>query len=167
MGFHRGRSGVQPGVVTCGCCKTKVRSFIESACRTVLKPPASTWCCFIEKAKLLCFCLPKENTTRNHVYITFIMGFMFLSRRSGRTRHHNMLRGITFPSHAWGIQPITTRWIAGQSQHSSLFRWAFLKIDAFQKVGHRGETIMYSMWKIMCFLTLNLINTFHYTKYTK
>uniref|UniRef100_A0A673GWM9 Crystallin, gamma N2 n=1 Tax=Sinocyclocheilus rhinocerous TaxID=307959 RepID=A0A673GWM9_9TELE len=26
-----------------------------------------------------------------------------------------------------------------------------VKIDAFQKAGHRGETIMYSMWKIMCF----------------
>ena len=126
------------------------------------------WRCFIEKAKLLCFCLPKEDTTRNHVYITFIMGFMFMSRRSGRTRHHNMLRGVTFPSHAWGIRPITTHWISGQSQHTSLFRpMSFVRSDAFQKVGHRGETIMYSMWKIMCFFTLNRINTFHYTKYTK
>ena len=79
---------------------------------------------------------------------------MVLSRCIGR-QHHSMLRGITFLSHAWGIRPITTHWIAGQSQHSSLFRaMSLVKIYAFQKAGHRGETIMYSMWKIMCFLSL-------------
>ncbi len=29
-----------------------------------------------------------------------------------------------------------------------------------------GATIIYSMWKIMCFWTLNHINALHYTKYT-
>uniref|UniRef100_A0A8C1UMT5 Terminal uridylyl transferase 4 n=1 Tax=Cyprinus carpio TaxID=7962 RepID=A0A8C1UMT5_CYPCA len=43
----------------------------------------------------------------------------------------------------------------GQSQCTSLFRaMSFVKIDAFQKAGHRGETTMYSIWKIMCFLNL-------------
>ncbi len=28
----------------------------------------------------------------------------------------NMVRGVTFPSHAWGIWPITMHWIAGQSE---------------------------------------------------
>ncbi len=79
---------------------------------------------------------------------------MFLSRRAG-TQHHNTVRGVTFPSHAWGIRPITTHWIAGQSEHASLLRtMSFVKIEAFQKAGHRGATIMYSMWKIMCFLNL-------------
>ncbi len=46
----------------------------------------------------------------------------------------NMVRGVTFPSHAWGIQPITTHWIAGQLEHIALFRtMSFVKIDAFQK----------------------------------
>ncbi len=38
------------------------------------------------------------------------------------TRHHNTVRGVTFPSHAWGIRPITLHWISGQSEHTSLFR---------------------------------------------
>ncbi len=47
-----------------------------------------------------------------------------------------MVKGVTFPSHAWGIQPITTHWIAGQSEHTVLFRtMSFIKIDAFQKGG--------------------------------
>ncbi len=73
------------------------------------------------------------------------------------TRHHNTVRGVTFPSHAWGIRPITMHWIAGQSEHASLLRtMSFVKIDAFQKGGHTGATIMYSMWKIMCFLNRKL-----------
>ncbi len=48
----------------------------------------------------------------------------------------NMVRGVTFPSHAWGIWPITTHWIAVQSERTSLFRtMSFLKIDVFQKGG--------------------------------
>ncbi len=67
------------------------------------------------------------------------------------TAFPNMVRGVTFPSHAWGIQPITSHWTAGQSEHTSLFRtMSFVKIDTFQK----GATIMYGMWKIMCFLNL-------------
>ncbi len=47
-------------------------------------------------------------------------------------------------------------WIAGQSEHTSLLRtMSFVKIGAFQT---GGATIMYSMRKIMCFLTLNCIN---------
>ncbi len=45
------------------------------------------------------------------------------------------VRGVTFPSHAWGIRPITTdHWRAGQSEHASLLRtMSFVKIDPFQK----------------------------------
>ncbi len=76
-----------------------------------------------------------------------------MSRRDG-TLHHNTVRGVTFPSHAWGIRPITTHWIAGQSEHALLLRMmSFVKINTFQ-AGHRGATVMYSMWKIMCFLNL-------------
>ncbi len=61
--------------------------------------------------------------------------------------------GVTFP-HAWGIRPITTHWLAGQSKHTVLFRtidiintmsmfrtMSFVKIDVFQKGKHveRGE----------------------------
>ncbi len=45
-----------------------------------------------------------------------------------------MVRGVTFLSHARGIRPITTHWIAGQSEHTSLFKMmSFVNIDAFQK----------------------------------
>ncbi len=71
--------------------------------------------------------------------VTFILAVVLLSWR--RCVFPNM---VTFLSHAWGIRPITTHWIAGQSEHSALFR----------KAGQRGATIMYSMWKIM-FLNLS------------
>ncbi len=55
------------------------------------------------------------------------------------------VKGVTFPSHTWDIRPITTHWRAGQSEHTALLRtMSFVKIS----------TIMYSMWKIMCFLNL-------------
>ena len=84
-----------------GCCKTKVRSFVESACHTVLKLPASAhssqlWLtldrCFIEKAKLLCFCLPKEDTTRNHVYDGFYVYVSLLrpDKASQYVKRHNI-----------------------------------------------------------------------------
>ncbi|KTG38362.1 hypothetical protein cypCar_00027834 [Cyprinus carpio] len=39
-------------------------------------------------------------------------------------------------SHVRGIRPITMHWIAGQSEHTMLFRtMSFLKIDVFQKGG--------------------------------
>ncbi len=76
-----------------------------------------------------------------------------MCRRAG-TRHHNTVRGVTFLSHAWGIQPITTHWIAGQSEHASLLRTMTCKNHTFQKGGAGGATIMYSMWKIMCFFNL-------------
>ncbi len=52
-----------------------------------------------------------------------------------------MVRGVTFTSHARGIRPITTHWIAGQSEHTALFRvMSFVKIDAFHKgVGERSN----------------------------
>ncbi len=34
----------------------------------------------------------------------------------------NMARGVTFLSQIWGIRPIKTHWIAGQSEHTMLFR---------------------------------------------
>uniref|UniRef100_A0A672NPB7 Mucin-2-like n=1 Tax=Sinocyclocheilus grahami TaxID=75366 RepID=A0A672NPB7_SINGR len=38
IGFHHGRSGVQSGVVTCGCHKPASRSFVESTGCAILKP---------------------------------------------------------------------------------------------------------------------------------
>ncbi len=59
-------------------------------------------------------------------------GFYCLSRLAG-TRHHNMVRGVTFPSNTWGIRPITTHWIAGQSEHTLL-----LRTMSFVTIGTRG-----------------------------
>lgn len=103
--------------------------------RPLFTQDCGVWRRFIENVKLLCLSFQKK-TWLEIVYIKFIMGFMFMSCRSSRTGHHNMLRDVTFLSHAWGIRPITTHWISGQSQHSSLFRTiSFVKIDTFQKKG--------------------------------
>ncbi len=57
----------------------------------------------------------------------------YCSRLVGK-HHHNTVRGVTFPSHAWGIRTITTHRIAGQSEHASILRtMSFVKINAFQK----------------------------------
>ncbi len=67
----------------------------------------------------------------------------------------NMVRGVKFPSQAWGIRPITMHWIAGQSEHTTLFRMmSFVKNLRFRKLEQRGATIICSMSKIMCFLKL-------------
>ncbi len=78
--------------------------------------------------------------------------------------HHNTVRGVALPSHAYS------------ANHNALDSWpirarlAFQndelckKSTRFRKAEHRGATIMYSMWEIMYFLTLNRINTLHYTK---
>ncbi len=81
----------------------------------------------------------------------------------------NMVRGVTFPSYARGIWPITTHWIAGQSERTSLFRtMSFVKINAFQKGGAEriSNNVRYVENNVF-FLTLNHVNTSHYTKYTK
>ncbi len=85
---------------------------------------------------------------------SFIMGFIVFVLLRWDTASQYGKEG-KFPSHAWGIWPITMHWIAGQSEQASLLRtMSFVKIDAFQKGGHRGATIMYSMWKIMYFVNL-------------
>ncbi len=77
---------------------------------------------------------------------------LFLCRRAG-TRHHNTVSNISVSRLRYSVN------------HNALDSWPIrahlasqndklCKIDAFQKVGHRGATIMYSMWKIMCFLNL-------------
>ncbi len=74
---------------------------------------------------------------------SFEIGFIVLDTASQYSE------GCDFPSHAWGIRPITTHRTAGQSEHAALLRTMnFVKIDVFQK---GGATLMYSMWKIMCF----------------
>ncbi len=84
---------------------------------------------------------------------SFIMGFIVLVS-SRRDTHHNTVRGVTFLSHAWSIRPITTHWIAGQSEHASQNDELCKNWSSFRKAEQRGATIMYSMWKIMCFLNL-------------
>ncbi len=77
-------------------------------------------------------------------------------------------KGITFPSPAWGIRPITTHWIAGQSEYTSLLRMmSFVKICAFQKGGAYRSNNNVQYVENSFFFYLKCINTLHYTKYTK
>ncbi len=56
----------------------------------------------------------------------------------------------------------------GQSEQTALVgRRDFVENEAFERGGHRGPTIMYSICKIMCFLNIKDVNIFCYTKYTK
>ncbi len=73
--------------------------------------------------------------TVTSVYRATPMGFIvFVSSCRSGTQHHIMVRGVTFPSHAWSIRPITMHWIAGQSEYTLLFgTMSFVKIDTFQK----------------------------------
>ncbi len=72
--------------------------------------------------------------------------------RRARTRHPNTVRGVTLPSHAWGIRPITTHWIAGQSKHASLLRMmSFVKIDLNLKP-HKHIALHQTPPKLLFFL---------------
>ncbi len=52
----------------------------------------------------------------------------------------------------------------GQSEQTALVR---RRDFGLREAGHRGPTIMYSIWKIMFFLTLKHVYIFCYAKYTK
>ncbi len=70
----------------------------------------------------------------------------------------NMVRGMTFASHAWSIRPITMHWIAGQSEQT-----AFQNVELF-------IFFMYSnVWYVQnnMFFILNCVNTLHYKKIHK
>ncbi len=94
---------------------------------------------------------------------SFIMGFIvFMSLHRDTASQYDKGRNISVTRLRCTALD-TMHWIAGQSEHTSRLRMmSFVKIGAFQK---GGEKIMYSVWK-MCFLTLNNVNTLHYTKYT-
>ncbi len=66
---------------------------------------------------------------------SFIMGFIvFVSSRRDTASQYGKGRNISVL--AWGIRPITTHWITGQSEQASVLRsMSFVKIDAFQKDG--------------------------------
>ncbi len=56
-----------------------------------------------------------------------------------------MERGVTFPTLACSVRPITMHCAS----------WPIRPDCACRKeAGHRGPTIMYSIWKIMCFLNI-------------
>ncbi len=77
----------------------------------------------------ICITTPKcIRNERRHNFMVYV----WLSWR--RCVFPNMVRGVTFPSYAWGIRPITMHWIAGQSEHTLLLRtMSFVKTDVFQK----------------------------------
>lgn len=78
----------------------------------------------------------------------------------------NMVRAVTFTSHACSIRPITTHRLTGQSEHTKLYR--ALSFVKNQRVSlKRGkDTNMHDMWKNSVFL-LKRVYTLHYTKYTQ
>ncbi len=76
-------------------------------------------------------------------------------------------KGVTLPSHTWAIRLITMHWIAGQSEHTVLFRTiSFVKIGVFQKgrAERSHNNVRYVENNVFFFFTLNHVNTLHYTK---
>ncbi len=90
--------------------------------------------------------------------VTFILAVVLLLPppcRGNTVYFPNMVRGVKFSSHAWGIRPITMHLIASQSEHTSLFRtMSFVKIYVFQKgrAERSNNNVLYV--EIMCFLNL-------------
>ncbi len=74
---------------------------------------------------------------------------------------------VTFPTSACGVRPVTMHCASWPIRADCVGRRDFVENDAFERGGHRGPTIMYSIWKICVFLTLKHVNIFCYTKYTK
>ncbi len=88
----------------------------------------------------------------------FIMGFIVLasSRRDTASQYG---KGCNISATCLRYSANHNALDSYQSEHTSLLRMmSFVKIDAFQKGGtmHRRTPIMYSMWKIICFLNLKL-----------
>ncbi len=69
-----------------------------------------------------------------------------------------MVWGVTFPMHACGVRSITMHWVSWPIRADCIFwkEWLCRKLSVLsvREAGHRGTTIMYSVWKIMCFLTI-------------
>ncbi len=97
-----------------------------------------------------------------------------------------MVRSVTFPTHACGVRPITMHVVSWPIRAGcacwkeelcrKLCVWEMRGIEKLKVhlwkchnmcYNNKGTTIMYSIWKIMCFLTLKHVNIFCYTKYTK
>ncbi len=78
----------------------------------------------------------------------------------------NMVSGIIFPSHAWGIRPITTHWIAGQSEHTALFRTMSLVFVSEIRGERINNNIRYVENNVVVFYLkpLNLIALHHVHK---
>ncbi len=86
---------------------------------------------------------------------------------------HDYGKGRYISHAACGVRPITMLWVGWPNQSrlrlleggTSLWRKTKRLIEA----GHRGPTIMYSIWKIMCFLNIKACQHMRlhhqYTKY--
>ncbi len=86
---------------------------------------------------------------------SFIMGFnVFVSLRRETASQYSKGRNISIlrlrysaihnAPHSWPIRAHLA------SQKDELCK----KLARFKKLGHRGATIMFTMWKIMCFFNL-------------
>ncbi len=101
--------------------------------------------------------------------VSFVMGFIvFVSSCRDTASQYSEGRNIS------------VTWLRYSANHSALDSWPIkarlasqndelCKNRCFSERRSIEEytTIMYHMWKIICFFTLNHINTLYYTKYTK
>ncbi len=80
-----------------------------------------------------------------------------------------MVRGVTFPMCACGVRPITMHWVSWPIRADcTCWKEGLCRKRCLREAGHRGTTIMYSIWKIMCFFNIKSMSTYSVTtKYTK
>ncbi len=66
-----------------------------------------------------------------------------------------IVRGVTFPTRACGVWPITMHWVSWPIRADcTCWKERLCRKRRLREAGHRGTTIMYSIWKIMCFLNI-------------
>ncbi len=115
--------------------------------------------------------------------ITVCHATLFLSRAWTDGKTNSIINCLYFNFESWSSRlwkgALHFRWVlavfgqsqctgsAGQSEQTVLIGRRDFVEKRLREAGHRGPTIMYSIWKIMCFLTLKHVNIFCYTKYTK
>ncbi len=75
-----------------------------------------------------------------------------------------MERGVTFPTRARGVRPITMHCASWPIKADCACWKEGLCKKHLRAAGLRGTIIMYSIWKIYIFFTLKHVNIFCYTK---
>ncbi len=110
------------------------------------------------------------NTYKHHHCVCHVTLFLFGAWTDGKTKSIInciyiylkkwslliMVRGITFPTSACGVPPITMHCVIWPIRADCACRKEGLciKMTCLREAGHRVPTIMHSIWRIICFFNI-------------